>query len=337
MNPVLVNVWRGSAIESRHRGAVAVVDSSGKSVFSFGDTQLPVYPRSAIKFFQSVPLLETGAAQHFDLDDQHIAFSCASHNGEIIHDDLANDWLKRIACEVDDLECGATLPMNKESAYELLGMGRGPQRTHHNCSGKHLGLLTTCRYLKETVQNYRLYHHPAQRRWFDVLENLCNVRPMQLPWGYDGCGIPTLAMPLHRVAFGMARFADKTGVDEDRAQAIDQIQTAVARHPYLVAGASRLCTALMERLAPKVLVKVGAEGFYAACLPEQGLGIAIKMDDGGTRGANVAMGAVLQSIGEMQDDIAAELQEFIAPSITNSRGEVVGRIEASSEWTDVSY
>lgn len=334
MNPVLVNVWRGSAIESRHRGSVAVVDSAGKPIFSLGDTQLPIYPRSSIKFLQALPLIESGAAEHYELTDEHLALACASHNGEIIHTDLADEWLRRISCDVDDLECGAELPINKESAFDLLGMGRGPQRIHHNCSGKHLGLLCTCRYMGETTQNYRLYHHPAQRRWFDVLESMCNVRPTQLPWGYDGCGIPTLAMPLHRIALAMARFADRKGVSEQRKVAIEKLQNAISTHPYLIAGASRLCTELMERLSPRVLVKTGAEGCYTACIPERGLGIAIKIDDGRGRAANVAVGAVLQTLGEMDDSVAAELQNYIAPSITNSRGEVVGRAEPSSEWSD---
>lgn len=335
MNPVLVNVWRGSAIESRHRGSVAVVDSSGKPLLSLGDTQHPVFPRSSIKFLQALPLIETGAAEHFSLTDEHLAFACASHNGEVIHTDLADEWLKRISCDVDDLGCGAELPMNRESAFELMGMGHGPQRIHHNCSGKHLGMMTTCRHLGEPLLNYRLYHHPAQRRWFDVVEAMCNVRPMQLPWGYDGCGIPTIAMPLQRIALAMARFADRTGADEVRKTAIEKLQSAITQHPYLIAGATRLCTELMSRLAPRVLVKTGAEGCYTACVPERGIGIALKMDDGRGRAANVALGAVLQLLSEMDDGVAADLENYIAPSITNSRGEVVGRSEPSSEWSDV--
>ena len=332
MNPALVNIWRGNAIESRHRGAVSVVESSGRLVFALGDVQHQVFPRSAIKFIQAIPLLESGAADHFSLTSQHIALACASHNGETVHVGLAEQWLERINCGEDDLECGAHLPMHQATQFELMAQGRGPQRVHNNCSGKHLGFLSTCRYLGEQVQNYRLYNHPAQQRWFEVLEGMSSSRVVQLPWGYDGCGIPTLALPLQRIALAMARFGDMANANSHRRAAIERIQTAITEHAYLVAGKERLCTALMEALAPKVLVKVGAEGFYVASLPELGLGIAIKMEDGHERGARVALGAVLSKLGVLDGDLALQLGEYIAPSITNTRGEVVGRAEPSSAW-----
>ena len=336
MNPVLVNIWRGNAIESRHRGSVSVVESSGRPVLALGDVLLPVFARSAIKFLQAIPFVESGALEHFGLDDQHIALACASHNGEPAHTQLAQAWLELIRCDVDDLECGAELPLNKTTQFELMAEGHGPQRFHHNCSGKHLGMLSTCRFLDEKTRNYRLYNHTAQRRWFDVIQCLSSTRVMQLPWGYDGCGIPTLAMPLQRIALAMARFGDASNVTEERRTAIQRIQCAVAAHPYLVAGKERLCTALMQHLAPQILVKVGAEGCYTATLPERGLGIAIKVDDGQDRAARVVLGAVLSHLGVLDDALAQELGEYIAPSLTNSRGEVIGRAEPSSEWDGIA-
>jgi len=134
----------------------------------------------------------------------------------------------------------------------------------------------------------------------------------------------------------MARFADATGQDATRTAAINRIQAAVTKHPYLVAGKERLCTDIMTRLAPRILVKVGAQGCYTACIPEQGIGIAIKMDDGNDRGARVALGAVLRTLGVLSDDFAKELEEHISPLLTNSRGDVIGRAESSSEWQNVS-
>ncbi|MBX2883765.1 MAG: asparaginase [Granulosicoccus sp.] len=332
MNPVLVNVWRGNSIESRHRGSVAVVDATGRPVFSLGDVQRAEYPRSALKFLQAIPLIESGAADHFALTDQHLSFACSSHNGESIHTDLAEQWLKLIDCTVDDLECGAEMPLNPEAQFALIAAGGSPRRYHHNCSGKHLGLLTICRHLNEGVQHYRLYNHDAQRRWFDVVENMANVQMQSAPWGYDGCGIPSVALPLQRVALAFARFADPASLSANRQAAIERISTAVAAEPYMVAGRDRLCTSLMELTGKSVLVKTGAEGYYTAVIPEQGLGIALKIDDGNTRGSQVAMGAVLEKLGVLSAEQLRELAEFVHPDITNSRGEVVGRIEPSSAW-----
>ncbi len=336
MNPVLVNLWRGNAIESRHRGSVAVVQSDGQVLLSMGDVQHHIFPRSSIKFLQAIPFVESGAVEHFGLQDEHIALACASHNGEPAHVNLVASWLDKIGCSADDLECGATLPMHVGTSYELMETGQGPSRMHHNCSGKHLGMLSTCQHLGESKSNYRLYGHPAQHRWFDVLESMSSTRIAQLPWGYDGCGIPCLALPLHRIALAMARFADARSQSAERTAAIQRIQAAVTDHPYLVAGKERLCTDLMMGLAPKVLAKVGAEGCYTACIPEQGIGIALKMDDGQDRGARVALGAVLQKLGLLDKSSYQSLEDYLSPTLTNSRGDTVGRAEMSSDWNDVT-
>jgi len=336
MNPVLVNLWRGNAIESRHRGSVAVVQSDGQLIMSMGDVLHHTFPRSAIKFLQAIPFVESGAIEHYALSQEHIALSCASHNGETIHVDMVGHWLQNIGCDAANLECGASLPMHEATKCEMLAQGDGPTRVHHNCSGKHLGILSTCKHLGDNIENYRLYSHQANQRWFEVLESLSNTRVMQQPWGYDGCGIPCVALPLQRVALAMARFADAAGQSTERTTAISRIQSAVSTHPYMVAGKDRLCTELMQLVAPKVLVKVGAEGCYTACIPEQGLGIALKMDDGHDRGARVALGAVLQCLGVIDSNIVTELEEYLKPELTNSRGDAIGRAEASSEWESVS-
>ncbi len=335
MNPVLVNVWRGNAIESRHRGSVAVVRSDGQFLLSIGDVLHHTFPRSSIKFLQAIPFVESGAVEHFALGSEHIAIACASHNGESVHHDLVADWLERIGLDANDLECGASMPMHQATQFEMLGRGDGPTRVHHNCSGKHLGLLSTCVHCGEATKDYRLYSNAAQQRWLSVLESMSNSRVMQLPWGYDGCGIPCVALPLQRIALAMARFADASGQPDERKEAIRRIQASVAEHPYLVAGKERLCTELMHQLAPKLLVKVGAEGCYTACLPEQGVGIALKMDDGGGVAAQVALGAVLNMLGVLDEQVLQSLAEYITPTLTNSRGDVIGRVEGSSEWQQV--
>lgn len=335
MNPVLVNQWRGNAIESRYRGAVAVVDSSGRLFSSLGDIQRPVFPRSAIKFLQALPFVESGAIESYGLDERHIALACASHNGEPIHAGLAADWLEKIGCDHDDLECGAELPLHKATQFELMSEGRGPQRVHHNCSGKHLGFLSTCKHNGEQTSDYRLYKHAAQRRWFDVLESLTNARVDQLPWGYDGCAIPSVALPLQRLALSMARFGDSGYFVGHRQTSIKRIIDAISSQPYMVAGKERLCTDLMQLLAPQVLVKVGANGVYTAIVPEHKLGVALKIDDGNDAAARVALGAVLSTLGVVESDKAQSLAEYFMPVITNSRGEDVGRLEPSSDWQEV--
>ncbi len=334
MNPVLVNRWRGNAIESRHRGAVSVVDTTGRTVFALGDVQRPVFPRSAIKFLQAVPFVESGAIEAYGLDDRHIALACASHNGEPLHVGLARDWLTRLGLGHDALECGAELPLHVATRYELLGEGRGPERIHHNCSGKHVGMLATALHRGEPPAGYRLYENAVQRRWFEVLGAFANVRPLELAWGYDGCGVPSLALPLRRLALSMARFGDLASLAGERRAAVARIHDALAAHPYLVAGKERIDTAIMERMAPDAFVKVGADGVFCASFPKAGLGLALKIDDGHESAARVALGAALQACGLTSAEDADALSEWFAPVSTNSRGDVVGREEPASGWRE---
>ena len=334
MNPVLVNRWRGNAIESRHRGAVAIVDTAGRTVLSLGDVQRPIFPRSAIKFLQAIPFVESGAVERFGLDDRHLALACASHNGEPIHVGLARDWLERMGLDSDALECGAELPLHVATRYELLGEGRGPERIHHNCSGKHAGMLATALHAGEAPGGYRLYEHAAQRRWFDVLAEFAGVRPLELAWGYDGCGVPSLAVPLRRLALSMARFGDLASLASERRAAVARLHDALAAHPYLVAGRERVDTAIMERMAPDAFVKVGADGVFCASFPSAGLGLALKIDDGHDGAARVALGAAMDAVRLLDRDDARALAEWFAPVTTNSRGEPVGREEPASGWRE---
>ena len=336
MNPVLVNRWRGNAIESRHRGAVAVVDAAGSAVLSLGDVQRPIFPRSAVKFLQAIPFVESGAIERFGLDDRHIALACASHNGEPIHAGLAHDWLERLGLGHDALECGAELPLHVATRYELLGEGRGPERIHHNCSGKHVGMLSTALTRGEPHGGYRLYEHPVQRRWFEVLGDFAGVRPFELAWGYDGCGVPALALPLRRLALAMSRFGNLAALAGERRAAAARIHDALARHPYLVAGRERVDTAIMERMAPDAFVKVGAEGVFCASFPKAGLGLALKIDDGHDGAARVALGAAMDALGLLGDEDAHAFAEWFAPVTTNSRGEPVGREEPASGWREAT-
>lgn len=330
VNPVLVNTWRGNAIECRHRGAVAVVDARGREVLSLGDIHRPEFPRSAVKYLQAIPLVETGAAANYALTDEHIAFACASHNAEPRHTDLAQSWLEMIDCAESNLACGAEMPGHKPTAEALLRDGIAPKRYHHNCSGKHLGLLTTCRFMHNEIEGYQQYDHASQQRWISVVESLTGKSLTDVPWGYDGCGIPTLALSLLDVATSFARFADPQSLSPERASAVERINVAVSRHPFMVAGSNRLCTALMELSGGKVMVKVGAEGYYTAVLREQGYGVALKIDDGASRASMVAIGAVLHKLGALSYEQVNELSQYLHPEQLNSRKDKVGFIEPAA-------
>ena len=332
-NPILVNTLRGEVIENRHRGAIAVCDPDGKLLHSWGQVDALVYPRSAIKALQALPLVETGAADHFGLSSAELALACSSHNAEPIHTEAVHNWLKRLELDEDALECGAHAPLHNPTAAALIVSQQVPGRIHNNCSGKHTGMLTTARFLGETTHGYIERVHPAQQRWFDALGEMAGVDMRQLPWSYDGCGIPVIAMPLQSMATAFARLAAPDDLAADRSEAVDRITTAIAENPFMVAGSGRLCTELMALTGRRVIVKTGADGVYTAALKDKSLGVALKIDDGTTAAAEVTLLAVLNHLGALHADESEALAARGRMPIINTRGVITGHREPSEIWT----
>ncbi len=332
MNPVLVNVWRGNAIENYHNGAVAVVDVNGRVIWSIGEIQRPIFPRSAIKLLQAMALLEPQVQKKYPITRAELALACSSHTGETMHREALITWLHKINCSDDDLECGQAYPQLQSDYLQIMQNCESPQRIYHCCSGNHAGFLTLCRAYNYTIQNYRLYSHPAQRRWFDIVGDLADLQALQLPWGYDGCGIPTLAIPLQRLARAYARFADPSGLNAEYNEAAQSIHRAIAENPTMFAGTGELPTAMSELMGSQLMIKNGAEGVYIASLPKLGYGIALKVDSGNAQAARVVLGAALEKIAAISDEQLSQLGNYFRPDVVNSRNEVVGRIEPSSAW-----
>jgi len=333
-NPLAVEVTRGPIVESRHRAAAVVVDRAGAVVHAWGDVAAPVYPRSAIKPIQAIPLIESGAADAFELSEAEIALACASHGGEPMHIAVAEGWLKRIGLTVDDLECGAHAPSHAPSAEALFAAGETPSAIHNNCSGKHLGFLTTARHLGEPTRGYIGANHPVQRRVAGVIAEMSGQALDTAPLGIDGCGIPTIAIALSSLATAFARFADPSDLAPARAAAIRRIQAAMAARPELMAGTGRFCTALNSAAEGRIIGKTGAEGVYAAAVPGLGLGVAVKIDDGAGRASSVAISAVLRRLGAIDDALARRLAEVMTVALYNRAGRRVGEVRPAPGWPD---
>jgi L-asparaginase II len=323
MNPVLVELTRGPVVESRHRGAIAVCDALGKVVAGWGDIEAPIYPRSAFKSLQALPLIETGAADAFGLGDEELALACASHSGEPMHVERVNAWLKRIDCADGDLACGPHLPLAEPAAHAMLRAGERPCRVHNNCSGKHAGFLTVARHLKIAVEGYERPDHPVQVAVRQAIAELCDLDPTAMPVGIDGCAAPNYALPLSRLARAMARLGDPASLDPMRASAGKRLLQAWKAHPLLVSGTHRACADLIAGARGRTVVKTGAEGVFVAVLPEQGWGIALKIDDGATRAAETTMAKVLCLFGAA-DQSEPIIAKHARPPVRNWRGDIVG-------------
>jgi L-asparaginase II len=325
-NPILVETTRGEMVESCHTGAAAVVDVAGRVVRSWGDIDRPVFARSAIKPLQALPLVETGAAERFGLGDAEIALACASHRGEPIHVDTVRRWLARADLGPQDLECGSHVPGNAAAAEALMRAGEAPSALHNNCSGKHSGFLTTARHRGEPTRGYIEPDHPVQQRVRAVLEAMSGLDLSRAPRGTDGCGIPVIGIPLRGTARAMARLADTQGLEAERAAAAKRILDAMAAAPIMVSGTGGFATVVMTVAGASVRLKPGAEGVYCAALPGLGYGVALKIDDGAARASEVAVGAILESLGAFTSAQRESLAPRLRPVIRNVAGLEVGSI-----------
>jgi len=323
MNPILVEVTRGGQVESRHRGAIAVSDAAGKLVAAWGDVEAAVFPRSAFKALQALPLVESGAADAYKVGEDELALACASHSGEPMHVDRVDAWLARIDCREGDLACGPHLPLHEASAHAMLRAGERPCRLHNNCSGKHTGFLTVARHLHIAVEGYERPEHPVQVLARNAIAELCGVKADAMPVGIDGCAAPNYAIPLSHLARAMARLGDSAKLEPTRAKAARRLLDGWKAHPLLVSGTGRACADFIETGRGRTVVKTGAEGVFTAVLPERGLGVALKIDDGATRAAETAMAKVL-TLFEAADEHAPRLAKHLRPAVRNWRGDEVG-------------
>jgi L-asparaginase II len=327
-NPVLVEVTRGGLVESRHSGALAIARPDGSIALALGDIEAPVFPRSAVKALQALPLVESGAADAYRFGNEELALACASHSASPRHVSVATRMLARAGQTGEALGCGSHLPLDEAAAHELIRRSQPPSAVHNNCSGKHSGMVATAVFLKEPIAGYWLHEHPVQRRIHAVLGEMTGLELSAEVRAIDGCSVPTWAIPLKNLAAAFARFISGVGMTAGRAAAAKRIAWACLAEPELVAGKGRACTLLMETLKGAAFVKTGAEGVFCAALPGSGLGIALKIDDGAKRASEVAIAATL---ARLLPGSSALVGGLIEPRLSNWRGTEVGTLRPARD------
>ncbi len=296
----MAEVWRANFLESVHLGHAVVCDASGQIVQAWGDAQQTILPRSSCKMVQALPLVESGAADAFGLTSEHLALACASHQAAAIHTDRVVSWLADLGLDDTALRCGPQEPRDKDELRAMIRLGDSPCRYHNNCSGKHSGFLTLGKHLKAGPE-YVDPTHPVQTAVRDAFED---VTGRDSPgFAIDGCSAPNFATTLQGLARAMAFFATARDGDAPlRNRAAARLVDAMVAHPDLVAGEGRACTDLMRAMGGRVAVKTGAEGVFVAILRDRGLGVAVKIHDGATRAANLAITAILVHLGALDEN-----------------------------------
>lgn len=324
----MAELWRGPIRESMHLGHAVVCGPGGDIVESWGDPGLVVLPRSSVKMIQALPLVESGAAAAPGLGPEQLALTCASHNGAAIHVNRVRAWLAGLGLGDDDLRCGWHMPRDEDEAKRLTCTDCAREQVYNNCSGKHVGFLTLTQHLG-AGPDYVAVDHPVQQAvkaaWEEVTGEATQGH------GIDGCSAPNFAGTLHGMARAMAFFAAASEDGDARSRAAVALRQAMVAWPELVAGEGRACTELMRAMNGRVALKTGAEAFFVAIIPERKLGVALKIIDGGTRGAESAIASILVRLGVLDPEHPAARQ-FRDPVLPNCRDYEAARIRPGTAF-----
>lgn len=334
----LVEIRRGSITESRHRGHIIAVDGDGHVIAQLGEPEkLLTYLRSSAKPHQAIPLVASGAADHFGFTEQEIAIACGSHNGEPVQTKTVAAMLRKIGLDASALKCGTHEPFSAEVARGLRERGEKPCVLQNNCSGKHTGMLALAIHLGAPVETYDRPESPVQILIGRTIAQFSGVAIEDIAVGVDGCGVPVFGVTVGAMALMYARLvAPPENFDEETRAACDRIVRAMTNYPEMIGGTTeRLDTEMMRAAKGRLISKVGAEGVYTVgVLPceewPRGLGLALKIEDGEDRRARPpAVIESLRQLGVLEGEAYNALAAYTKFPVRNHRGDTVGEVRAA--------
>ncbi len=324
---LLAKVYRGGHVESCHLGVIYAVDSKGHVLYQKGSAEKCFFPRSSCKMFQATALVASGAMEHYQLPEHYLALACASHLGEDLHQQTVDEWLQHLKLKQEQLLCGADYPQRKSDLIRVVQTGISKRSVYHNCSGKHVGMLTACLMNQWDLESYADLEHPVQKEWQTWFSEFLGYDASQIDYAIDGCTLPTPYLKIQDFALALARFAKPEALSPKAQRIAKQISQAIGNFPTYVAGTKTLVEALPQATDGRILCKNGAEAVYAAWEQELGIGLVIKIADGSTRALDCILVNALDTLGLLKDEELQKLEDFLHYSITNSQNKKVGHLE----------
>jgi len=314
----MVEVTRGGEIESFHQGVAILINSSGEILKEWGSSEKLIYPRSALKPIQSLNLYKDGIAEGLNISDKYIALTTASHHSESFHQKMIIEWLEKINLNEDNLTCGPDWPWNLDDKFEARRNFKKKSRMFHNCSGKHCGHLAVSKYKDLPVKNYNQNNHPLQKELINLIENLSGYKIKNI--GIDGCTLPNPLIPIKKFAYAMAQIADYNKLNEN-SNIAKRIFESCIKFPEITGGTNSINCALTKLSKGKVFFKNGAEGVFVAIIPEQKSALVVKIDDGASRAAEVAIAGLISELKIIDEE---QLQKFKKKALKNSAEQTIG-------------
>ncbi|HHT01739.1 MAG TPA: asparaginase [Firmicutes bacterium] len=326
MSPELVHMYRGGLLDCIYRGDVAVVDALGNVQFWVGNVEKVAFLRSAAKPVQVLPVLTSGAIERFGIQPPEVAIMAASHSGEERHVAVVKGILDKLGLEPSHLQCGTHVPFLGPSPYAIYQRGEEPTALHNACSGKHCGMLALALQQGWDLIDYVDLGHPVQQQMLHAFAEVADMAGEEVEIGIDGCGVPVFGVTLRKMAYCYARLVMPERLPERWRAAARQITTAMTAHPEMVGGEARLCTDAMRVVGNGLIAKLGADGIYCFGIPQLGLGVAIKAEDGNLRAVEAAAVEVLAQLGVLDEKQLQDLSRYHRPQNYSCRGDVVGGI-----------
>ncbi len=329
----VAKVIRGKVTESVHFGSIAVTDAEGRLLYGAGDPYTITYLRSSAKPFQAIAVVESGAAKAFGFSTSEIAIIAGSHSGEEKHVDTVKSILDKIGLGPEHLKCGIQTPLG---ASESVG---DPEKKytpiHHNCSGKHTGMLAIAKFKNLSLDDYLSPAHPVQELITETISEICHYPVEKIGIGIDGCSAPVHALPLYNMAYGFSRLVTPNTFPAGKAQAVSAVYMAMMDHPDMVGGTGRFDTVIAETPGEKIVAKAGAEALECFALPDRNWGAAVKILDGSKRALFPVTVELIYKLGARAK--SEELSKFHRPVIDNWRKIEVGIIESGFELKEVNH
>ncbi|NQT33771.1 asparaginase [bacterium] len=334
--PAVVEVHRGSLIESTHRAYVCVVDSDNKVLMTLGNPDHVTYMRSSAKPLQAAAMVWQNVAGRYELSDRQIAIIAGSHSGEPVHIETVLSILTTAELKPKALQCGVHPPFDESARKQMRETGIEPTVLHHNCSGKHAGMLLTALHLNENIDDYLNPESGVQKGIVEFLAMIADLEPADIVLALDGCNAPVHALPMRNAALTFSRLIEPDGLPEKVQQALLRVANTMRTYPEMIgANRQRICTDLLRTVNPKYefVAKAGAEGYYAAGwrdpVTRKGFGMTIKMEDGAVRGRNPLIISVLQRFDVLPEELPEILKPYASCPVTNHRGFQIGEIKVN--------
>ena len=317
----MVEVTRSNFTESVHHGVAILINSSGEVLKEWGNSNILIYPRSALKPIQSLNLYKDGVAEGLNLSDDFIALTTASHHAENIHQKMINKWLKKIKLKENHLSCGPSWPWNIKDQFKAYAKYKVKRKIFHNCSGKHCGHLAVSKYKNLPIKNYQHKDHPIQKDLIKLIEDLSKYKIKNI--GVDGCTLPNPLIPLKKFAFAAAQLADYKKLGEYSAIA-KRIFDSCIKFPEIAGGSKSINSILTKLSKGKMFVKNGAEGVFVAIIPKLKSALAVKIVDGTRRAAEVAIAGLISELKIINND---QIEKIKKNPIKNSAGQTIGFVK----------